>query len=75
MERISESGVITVSGQLRMPMDRLNAFFQKHKGERVVVKFEAAAPGNGPEEASINALIITISFRPSLTPYTGRERE
>lgn len=46
MDKISESGVITVSGQLRMPMDRLNAFFAKHKGERVVARFEAATPGS-----------------------------
>ena len=43
-DKISESGIIGPNGQLRMPMDRLNAFFADHKGERVVVRFEAAAP-------------------------------
>lgn len=45
-DKISESGMISESGLLRMPMDRLKAFFAEHKGERVVVRFEAAAPGS-----------------------------
>lgn len=40
--KISESGVIGTDGKLRLPMDRLNAFFAEHKGERVIVVFEAA---------------------------------
>lgn len=46
MDKISESGIITDNGQLRLPMDRLNAFFAANKGKRVVVRFEAAAPGS-----------------------------
>lgn len=45
-DKISESGIVGTDGRLRMPMDRLNAFFAEHKGERVVVRFEAAAPGS-----------------------------
>mgnify|MGYP002521260176 CR=1 FL=1 len=45
-DKISESGIVGTDGRLRMPMDRLNAFFADHKGERVVVRFEAAAPGS-----------------------------
>lgn len=45
-DKISESGTISENGLLRMPMDRLKAFFAEHKGERVVVRFEAAAPGS-----------------------------
>ena len=45
-DKISESGLIGYNGQLRMPMDRLNAYFAEHKGERVTVRFEAAAPGS-----------------------------
>ena len=45
-DKISESGIITDNGQLRMPMDRLNAFFAANKGKRVVVRFEAAEPGS-----------------------------
>lgn len=63
MDKISESGVITVSGQLRMPMDRLNAFFAKHKGERVVVKFEAAEPGSSELQLAYyyNYIVPTVS--------------
>lgn len=46
MDTISESGIITDKGQLRLPMDRLNAFFAANKGKRVVVRFEAAEPGS-----------------------------
>lgn len=45
-DKISESGIVGQDGRLRMPMDRLNAFFADHKGERVVVRFEVAAPGS-----------------------------
>lgn len=44
--KISESGVIGTDGKLRLPMDRLNAFFAANKGQRVIVRFEAAAPGS-----------------------------
>lgn len=44
--KISESGLIGNDGRLRMPMDRVNAFFEAHKGERVVVLFEAAERGS-----------------------------
>ena len=46
MDKISESGIITDNGQLRLPMDRLNAFFAANKGKRVIVRFEAAEPGS-----------------------------
>ena len=46
MDILSESGIITDNGQLRLPMDRLNAFFAANKGKRVVVRFEATAPGS-----------------------------
>lgn len=46
MDKLSESGIITDNGQLRLPMDRLNAFFAANKGKRVVVRFEAAEPGS-----------------------------
>jgi len=45
-DKISESGIITTDGALRIPMDRLKAFFAANKGKRVVVRFEAAAPGS-----------------------------
>ena len=51
-DKISESGIVGTDGRLRMPMDRLNAFFAEHKGERVVVRFEAAAPGSTAAQLS-----------------------
>ena len=43
---ISESGIIGTDGRLRLPMDRLNAYFLANKGKRVVVRFEAAEIGS-----------------------------
>ncbi len=63
MAKISESGIIGTDGKLRLPMDRLNAFFVKHKGERVVVKFEAAEPGSSELQLAYyyNYIVPTIS--------------
>lgn len=61
-DKISESGIVGTDGRLRMPMDRLNAFFAEHKGERVVVRFEAAAPGSTAAQLTyyFNYIIPTI---------------
>lgn len=62
MDKISESGIITDNGQLRLPMDRLNAFFAANKGKRVVVRFEAAAPGSSELQLAyyFNYIVPTI---------------
>lgn len=44
MAKIVESGVIDEAGRIWLPMDRLNMFFRGHKGQRVVVTFEALGP-------------------------------
>lgn len=46
MDKKSESGIIGHDGKMRMPMDRLNAFFAEHKGQRVIAVFTAVAPGS-----------------------------
>lgn len=62
MNKISESGIITENGQLRLPMDRINAFFAANKGKRVVVKFEAAEPGSSELQLAYyyNYIVPTI---------------
>ena len=62
MAKISESGIITPDGLLRMPMDRLNAFFAEHKGQRVVVRFESAEPGSSELQLAyyFNYIVPTI---------------
>lgn len=61
-DKISESGMITADGLLRMPMDRLKAFFADHKNQRVVVRFEAAAPGSSELQLAyyFNYIVPTI---------------
>ena len=63
MNKISESGIITENGQLRLPMDRINAFFAANKGKRVVVRFEAAAPGSSELQLAYyyNYIVPTVS--------------
>ena len=64
MNKISESGIIGPDGKLRMPMDRLNAFFAQNKGQRVVVRFEAAAPGSTALQLAyyFNYIVPTIQM-------------
>lgn len=45
MDKISESGFIGQDGRLRMPMDRLNQEFARHKGQRVIMRVEFVSPG------------------------------
>lgn len=45
MSKICESGRISASGKLLLPMDRVNAFLEKNKGKRVIVQFEAVEHG------------------------------
>ena len=61
-DKISESGIITDNGQLRLPMDRLNAFLAANKGKRVVVRFEAAEPGSSELQLAyyFNYIVPTI---------------
>ena len=51
-EKISESGLINQQGQLKMPMDRLNEFFQKHKGKRIIMQIEAVEKGTSMAQIS-----------------------
>lgn len=62
MNKISESGIITDKGQLRLPMDRLNAFFAANKGKRIVVRFEAAESGSSELQLAyyFNYIVPTI---------------
>lgn len=62
MNKISESGIITDNGQLRLPMDRLNAFFAANKGKRIVVRFEAAESGSSELQLAyyFNYIVPTI---------------
>ena len=62
MDKLSESGIITDNGQLRLPMDRLNAFLADNKGKRVVVRFEAAEPGSSELQLAyyFNYIVPTI---------------
>lgn len=61
-QKISESGLIGADGRLRIAMDRLNEWFSQHKGERVVIRFEAASPGSSELQLAyyFNYIVPTI---------------
>lgn len=62
--KISESGMIGSDGRLKLPMDRLNAFFAAHKGKRVIARFEVAEPGTTIAQLAYyyNYILPTISY-------------
>ena len=62
MRRISEYGVIGTDGKLRMPMDRVNAFFATNKGKRIIARFEAAEPNSSELQLAyyFNYIVPTI---------------
>ena len=63
MDKICESGLIGQDGKLRLPMDRLNAFFAANKGKRLVATFYADAPGSSKLQQAYyyNYVVPTIS--------------
>ena len=61
-DKISESGMVGNDGKMRLPMDRLNAFFAEHKGQRIIIQVEAAAPGSTAAQIAYyyNYIVPTI---------------
>lgn len=74
-DKISESGIVGTDGRLRIPMDRLNAFFAEHKGERVVVRFEAAAPGSTAAQKSYYYQYIVPTIQQAFRETGERKSE
>ena len=75
MAKISESGIIGTDGKLRMPMDRLNAFFAANKGQRVVVQFEAAEPGTSEAQLAYYYNYIVPAIQTALLDVGERKTE
>lgn len=65
-EKISESGLITNEGKLKIPMDRLTEFFQKHKGKRVIMQVEAVEKGTSMAQLSYYYKYIVPSVQKGL---------
>ena len=62
MASICESGIINAEGKMRLPMDRVNAFFQANKGKRLIIRFEAEEHGSTEAQLAyyFNYIIPTI---------------
>ncbi len=74
-DKISESGIIGMDGRLHIPMDRLNACFREHKGERVVVQFFFAVPGSSKLQQSYYYQYIVPTIQQALRETGVRTNE
>lgn len=74
-DKISESGRINENGQLLMPMDRLNAFFKAHKGQRVTIRFYFNAPGSTAAQQSYYYQYIVPTIQQALRETGERKSE
>ena len=74
-DKISESGIITTDGALRIPMDRLNACFAEHKGERVVVRFYFGVPGSTAAQQSYYYQYVVPTIQQALRETGVRTNE
>ena len=75
MNTISESGIIGMDGRLRMPMDRLNAEFARHKGMRVVMRLEFAEQGSSAAQQAYYRNYILPTIREALRKIGERKSE
>lgn len=73
--KISESGGIGADGKLRLPMDRLNACFAEHKGERVVVRFYFDVPGSTAAQQSYYYQYVVPTIQQALRETGVRTNE
>lgn len=73
--KISESGIIGEDGKMRLPMDRLNAFFAANKGRRIVVRIEAAMPNTSAAQLSYYFQYIVPTIQTALLDLGERKTE
>ena len=67
--------MIGQDGRFRFPMDRLNAFFAEHKGQRVIVRFEAVAPKSSAAQQAYYYNYIVPTIQQALKEKGVRKRE
>jgi len=75
MDKISESGFIGEDGRLRMPMDRLNQEFARHKGQRVIMRVEFAFPGTTASQLAYYYNYIVPTIQQSFLQIGERKSE
>lgn len=73
--KISEAGVIGEDGRLRMPMERVNAFFKTNKGKRIIVRFEAAEIGSTEAQLAYYFQYIVPTVQAALWETGERKTE
>ena len=73
--KISESGLIGQDGKLRMPMERLNQFFAEHKGQRIVMRIEAAEQCSSVAQIAYYYNYVLPTVRQALLEIGERKTE
>lgn len=73
--KISESGLIGQDGKLRMPMERLNQFFAQHKGQRIVMRIEAAEQCSSVAQIAYYYNYVLPTVRQALLEVGERKTE
>ena len=73
--KISEAGVIGEDGRLRMPMERVNAYFKANKGKRIIVRFEAAEIGSTEAQLAYYFQYIVPTVQAALWETGDRKTE
>lgn len=71
---ISATGVINDRGQLSMYMGELNAFFSKHKGERVIARFFVAPTASSEALKGYYYHYVVPAVRDGLVKTGDREK-
>ena len=67
--------MIGPDGRARLPMDRLNQFFADHKGQRVIVQFQAVAPKSSAAQQAYYYNYIVPTIQQALKEKGIRKRE
>lgn len=73
--KIAEAGMISPDGKLRLPMERLQEFFNAHPGQRVIVRIEAAVPGSSAAQLAYYRQYIVPTVQAALWETGDRRTE
>jgi len=72
---ITESGLISTKGELKMPMDRIRVFFAQNKGKRVIMRLEAVEPHTSIAQIAYYYKYIIPTIKAALIELGERKTE
>ena len=75
MDKISESGIITADGKMKLPMERIRAFAASHPGQRIVARFETFVSGTTEAQLGYYYNYVLPTIRTALYELGERMNE